>query len=132
MMRSGYQPKYGGGPPANPPNEGSSAMRPATEVTKEDIGDVLGGLMKRIDAEYQSMTENDVRARWYFKFDGEKPLRINIYEFHKMLELYRSSCRRWEEMHNGSSCVVERVRDKYLMPKIIEFEQNVREHVNAK
>lgn len=100
-------------------------------VTKEDIGNVLDGFVKRIDAEYQSMTEDDIRARWRFTFDPARALHINIYEFHKMLELYRSSCRRWEEMHNGSSCVVERVRDKYLMPKIKEFEQSVREHILA-
>jgi hypothetical protein len=38
-----------------------------------------------------------------------------------MLNLYQNKCRRWEEMHNGSSCVVERVRDTYVMPKIREW-----------
>lgn len=101
------------------------------EVTEEDVGKVLTGFMRRIDADYQGMSEDDVRARWYFTFDGEKSLTWNMYQFHSMLALYGGTCRRWEEMHNGSSCVVERVRDKYLMPKIKEFEASVRNHLAA-
>lgn len=35
--------------------------------------------------------------------------------------LYAHFCEKWEEQKNGRCCVVERVRDKYLMPKIKEF-----------
>lgn len=41
--------------------------------------------------------------------------------------MYARSCQRWEEIHNGYVCVVERVRDKYIIPKIKEFEQIVYE-----
>jgi hypothetical protein len=41
--------------------------------------------------------------------------------FYDMLRLYAGQCRRWEEHHNGSCCVVERVRDTYIMPKVREF-----------
>ena len=51
----------------------------------------------------------------------------NLYKFSDALEMYKSRCRRWEEHHNGSSCVVERVRDKYLMPKIKDFLTKVSE-----
>lgn len=95
-------------------------------VTDKDLADVLGGFVQRIEAEYQTMSEEELRERWYFNFDGEKSLTWNIYQFTGMLDLYKRSCRRWEEMHNGHCCVVERVRDKYLMPKIKEFEDDVR------
>lgn len=66
------------------------------------------------------------KPRWYFQWEPERSMTWNIYKFHGCLSLYGGSCRRWEEMHNGHVCVVERVRDKYLMPKIKEFERMLR------
>ena len=95
-------------------------------LSDEDIGNALMGIMRRFDAEYKTMSEADLEQRWYFRHDPDKSLAWNIYSFHGCLTLYGGSCRKWEEMHNGSSCVVERVRDKYLMPRIKEFEQLLR------
>lgn len=94
-------------------------------VTADDIGKALTGMLRHIESEYQAMTEVDLAQRWYFKYEPEKPVWWNMYQFHGCLTLYGGSCRRWEEMHNGSMCVVERVRDKYLLPKIKEFERTV-------
>ena len=63
---------------------------------------------------------------WHFKFDASKSAAANIYNFTEMLGLYGKLVRRWEEHHNGSCCVVERVRDKYLMPKIERFAADMR------
>ena len=100
------------------------------EVSEDDIGKALTGMMRSFDAEYQAMLEADLEKRWYFRYAPEKPLKWNIYQFHGCLTLYGGSCRKWEEMHNGSCCVVERVRDKYLMPKIEEFERMLRNRLS--
>lgn len=97
-----------------------------TEITQDDIGAVLMGMLRRFDDEYQTMSEADLEKRWYFRWESGSSVAWNIYQFHGCLTLYASSCRRWEEIHNGYTCVVERVRDKYLMPKIKEFEQALR------
>jgi hypothetical protein len=93
----------------------------AEKITPSAIGAVLDGIMARANDELANMPESQLEQFWYFEWNpGKSPAR-NTYEFTKMLDLYRSQCRRWEEMHNGRACVVERVRDKYLMPKINEF-----------
>lgn len=94
---------------------------PDDEVTQAAIGNVLTGMMQRIDAEYDTMSEDDLRQRWYFTYRPEQSVEWNMYSFFEMLGLYRGACRRWEEKHHGHMMVVERVRDKYLMPKIREF-----------
>ena len=96
------------------------------QTTEEDIGKAITGMLRSIDAEYEQMTEEDLASRWCFTFDPERSMEVNMYLFYDRLALYAGSCRRWEEKHNGSCCVVERVRDKYLMPKIREFAEHVR------
>ncbi|MBO9428763.1 hypothetical protein [Sulfitobacter sp. R18_1] len=95
------------------------------EVSSSDIKDAMDVLAASIEIEYRHMTEEQVAAKWYFEFDPDKSVEANMYSFSQHIEMYRSSCRRWETMHHGSSCVVERVRDKYLMPKIKEFSRQV-------
>ena len=85
------------------------------------IGNVLTNLYSSFQAELFSKTQAGLEDYWHFKFSDKTSPVLNIYEFHEMLELYSDSCRRWEEHHNGPCCVVERVRDKYLIPKIREF-----------
>jgi len=97
-----------------------------TDETEDEIGRALSGMMRAFTAEYEQMQEVDLEDRWHFKFNPALSLERTLYEFHGMLTLYAGSCRRWEEMHNGRSCVVERVRDKYIMPKIREFAAQIR------
>lgn len=97
------------------------------EVTKEDIGKVITSIASAFDAELYGKTESELEEYWFFKFDREELLERNIYNFYDMLKLYGNFCRRWEEHHNGSCCVVERVRDKYLMPKIKQFVKDIRQ-----
>lgn len=98
------------------------------EDLKKGIETVVTSMVSRFDQELYALTEEELRARWYFIYDATKSKARNLYEFSEMLELYRRTCRRWEEHHWGSSCVVERVRDKYLMPKIHEFLANQETH----
>lgn len=92
-----------------------------SEVTQADIGTVILGLLDSDRHELESMTQADLEKFWFYRPDPKRTPAHDAYEFFKMLELYRGQCRRWEEIHNDSCCVVERVRDTYLMPKIRQF-----------
>jgi len=98
-----------------------SAEEKEISITEEDIGSVILSLADRFKSELMSKTEEELEDCWFFKWEEKASLEQNLYEFHSNLTLYGNFCRRWEEAKNGSCCVVERVRDKYLMPKIREF-----------
>lgn len=91
------------------------------DEVKKEIENVINGMLAGIEKELQEMSQDQLESYWFFKWDDTKSKEWNTYQFHDLLRLYGSQCRRWEEKHNGSGCVVERVRDKYLMPKIREF-----------
>lgn len=91
------------------------------EITGEDVGKVLASMASSFDAELCALPENELESRYHFKWDAAAGIEWNTYKFSDMLEMYKRACRRWEEHHNGGCCVVERVRDKYLMPKVREF-----------
>jgi hypothetical protein len=92
-----------------------------TELTKENIENVLDSLLSSEKAELVNKTQAQLEDYWHFLYEPAKSKEWNLYQFTKALELYKSQCRKWEEHHNGNACVVERVRDKYLMPKIKSF-----------
>lgn len=94
---------------------------------KAALGDVFGGVLRRAHEELQAMKQEDLEQFWFFQEDATWRPEWRAYEFFKCLEMYRSKCRRWEEIHNPDlCCVVERVRDTYLMPKIKEFLKDVK------
>lgn len=93
-----------------------------TEVSVDAIGAVLSGVLCRSNEELLATPEDRLDVQyWHFRFDAGKSAAANLYRFCGALELYQRSCRRWEEHHGGTCCVVERVRDKFLMPKINAF-----------
>jgi len=98
----------------------------AEEVSTELIGTVLNGVLGR---EYQKLLateEGDLRKHyWFFKYEKDNSPSWNLYQFSQCFEHYRLRMRRWEEYHNGTRCVVERVRDQYLMPEVNEFVTNI-------
>lgn len=96
------------------------------KVTHDAIESVLNSLLERSEAELQQIPRTELDRYWHFKWDDMVSLETNLYLFHDRLKLYSSFCRRWEETHNGHCCVVERVRDTYLMPRIREFSDKVR------
>ena len=93
-----------------------------TEVTQQDIADVLTEMVARFSEELFSIENPAGLDRfWFYSHDAAKSQEHRLYAFHKALTIYGNQCRRWEERKNGSCCVVERVRDTYLMPKIRHF-----------
>lgn len=90
------------------------------------LKEVIPKLIDSFDKELFSKSQEELEEYWFFKYDDSLIKEQNLYEFTKMLELYRSSCERWEEHHNGSVCIVERVRDKYLWNKIQNFIKDLR------
>ena len=93
-----------------------------TEVTTEALEAVFTGMLQRAQDELAEITDPaELERFWYFKYDKARSDAANLYEFTEMLDLYRRKCRSWEEQHNGISCVVERVRDQYLWPKLQQF-----------
>ena len=92
-----------------------------SEVTKEDIESVLTGIVSRGKEELYSTPQSELDKYYYFQYDFTRSKEWNLYRFTALLDLYKRQCRAWEEHHNGMSCVVERVRDTYLMPKIRQF-----------
>lgn len=98
------------------------AMKDAVpKLTSDDLAEVFGGILKRSDDELLACTQEQLERYWFFKWNPDRSKAWNFYEFHELLDLYRRKCRQWEEHYNGHVCVVERVRDKYLLPKIEAF-----------
>lgn len=90
-----------------------------------EIKNAIEALSQSFDDELFSKKESELEEYWFFVWDENVSIPQNLYEFWDMLSLYENHCRRWEEKHNGSICIVERVRDKYLMPKINEFARHL-------
>jgi hypothetical protein len=88
---------------------------------EETLKSVIAGLVNTFDEELQTSTQEELEKYWFFVWDDDSSVQWNTYQFFDLLNLYANHCRRWEEKHNGSVCVVERVRDKYVMQKISSF-----------
>ena len=98
------------------------------EITKKDIKETIESLHSIFQKELFECNQQDLEEKyWHFKYNEKLSLERNLYHFYDMLRLYGNFCRRWEEHKNGSCCVVERVRDKYLMPQINQFVKMVKE-----
>jgi len=91
------------------------------KITQADIAEVVTSMAAKNDERLLALPERELGAYWHFNWDYAKSREVNMYDFFSSLKLYEFFCRRWEEHYNGISCVVERTRDKYLMPKIREF-----------
>lgn len=91
-------------------------------VIDADFKGIFGALIARSDDELFNTKKEELQRKYFhFRWDESESLAANLYTFTDMLELYRRSVRRWEENSHGSCCVVERVRDEYLMPEIMSF-----------
>lgn len=102
-----------------------------SEVNEGDIAECIDDLVSSFNREYQEMEKADLETRWFFQFDPKKSARWNLYKFYDCLKMYQHACRKWEEIHNGSVCVVERVRDEYLIPKIDQFAVDFQNHLTT-
>jgi hypothetical protein len=102
-----------------------------SDITLSDIGKALSDLSAAFDADLYTKTRDQLENYWHFIFDHKSSLEDNIYRFQDLLQLYASFCKRWEQHHNGHCCLVERVRDQYLRPKIKRFAADVRAMILA-
>lgn len=91
----------------------------------DEIKNTIEALAQSFDNELFGKLESELEEYWFFTWNENATIPQNLYEFWDMLSLYEHHCRRWEEKHHGTVCVVERVRDKYLMPKINEFARHL-------
>lgn len=91
------------------------------KITEKDIGDVVASIASRADSELLALNERELADHWYWRWDDGRSVEWNTYKFSDALSAYKRRCRQWEEHHNGICCVVERVRDKYVMPRVREF-----------
>ena len=137
----GYYVRYADGYESFSPAEAFEAgYKPAEALEMEDIlnksvkliailEDTLSGLLSNIEKETLGKSEEELKEDWYFRWEDGQGLEWNLYLFMDMLSLYKKNCEEWEEHHNGSCCVVERVRDKYLWPRINEFLEQLKENL---
>lgn len=88
---------------------------------EKEIRDVMTGIVTSHRNEVINTQQDQLDKFWYVKYDPTMSKAWNLYQFSQQLESFKRDCRTWEEHHNGHSCVVERVRDTYLMPKIKQF-----------
>lgn len=101
------------------------------DIERKELEDAIVAMAKGFSQELFALSESELANQWHFKWDDSRSVSSNLYNFFSMLELHKNRCRRWEEHHNGSCCVVERVRDKYLMPRIRDFAAELRRAVAA-
>lgn len=101
-------------------------------LSENQIGEVITGISKRLDNDLLSTSADLIAAEWYWHWDKGQSVEWNTYKFSDILEMHKRRWRRWEEHHNGSFCVVERVRDKYVMPRVREFLDALARHQAAK
>lgn len=99
----------------------------STKITKDTIESVIDNLNNGFDKELFKLKQNELEKYWFFKYDKNQSIERNTYLFYDFLKLYEHHCERWEEHFNGSICIVERLRDKYLYPKINEFISSLKE-----
>ncbi len=94
---------------------------PENTFATSDLAEFLTTLSTRMKTDLVSLSREDLERYWDFEIDPAASKPWNVYKFHRALSTYGRACRQWEEVHNGYACVVERVRDHYLLPKIQEF-----------
>ena len=99
-------------------------------MNKNTIQDVLLLMQTRIENDIKNEKEEDLEKHWRYKWDNINSIEENMYNFYDMLDLYSSHCKHWEEIHNGMCCLVERVRDKYIFPKIKLFIKDLQNNLN--
>ena len=104
---------------------------PQLVVSDQAIDEALTSMVRRFDEELYAMSETELAAKWFFRWDHRFSIEWNFYEFSDMLEAHKRQCRQWETHHHGSTCVVERVRDKYLMPLIKAFMVELQQRSSA-
>ncbi len=95
------------------------------------FADVCTRIVSSDDAALAAMANDGLEQYWHFTYSETASPASNLYAFSQALELYGHFCERWESAHHGPVCVVERVRDRYLMPKIQAFVAMQQAHLST-
>lgn len=107
-------------------------MSEPAEVTTRALVEVCGGILDRENAKLLALSQEQILALWHWRWNEKEYVETNIYGFCEALALYKRCYTQWEIHHNGVSGVVGRVRDKYLMPRIREFQAELNKHAVTK
>jgi hypothetical protein len=94
---------------------------------EKNLGEAITALSTSFDDELFNKKQSELEEYWHFKFNPKLSLEDNLYGFWDLLNLYSGFCERWESNFGGYPCIVERVRDKYVMPKIRQFIKDIKE-----
>jgi hypothetical protein len=97
-------------------------------TNEQEIKKTIIGMAAKAASELLALDENALAATWFWQWDNCESVEWNTCEFNDDLDAYKRRCRGWEEHHNGGGCVVERVRSKYLMPRVREFLDELAAH----
>jgi hypothetical protein len=104
----------------------------AASINQRTLQRALADTVTVLDARGKSdlfaMSQRELLDSAPFSFEAGRNEAENLYRFVRDMIGYSSRCRRWEEHHNGSCCVVERVRDTYLRPRMIRFLEDMQRH----
>ena len=93
----------------------------ADDAFREVIDEIATALAKTYNSELIALSPEEIANEWHWKWEEDGSIEWNTYRFSDILELQKRRWRQWEEHHNGTVCIVERVRDKYVMPRVQEF-----------
>lgn len=107
-------------------NEAAGRRSIRDRAMSDPVGDAVIETIKRERTALLSLEEADLAAQWNWRWEETRSLEWNVYSFSDHLEKHKRRCRQWEEHHHGGCCVVERVRDKYVFPRVREFLAEVR------
>lgn len=101
-------------------------------LTKDQIGEVITSLAAALNNNLLALSADEIEDEWCWRWEEGRSDEWNAYMFMDALALHRRRWRRWEEHHHGSCCVVEHVRDKYVMPRIRAFLAELATHQQLK
>jgi hypothetical protein len=90
-------------------------------VNVREIEKAMKGFVEKSEADLLAMSADEIANEWWWTWLEWRTIEWNTYSFSSTLESHKRRWRKWEEHHHGSCCVVKRVRNKYVMPRIREF-----------
>lgn len=100
-------------------------------MTQDAMEKVINSIIESQKKELFSKTQEELEYYWSYDFNNINAPKIKLYTFYDALKNYEYNCSQWEEHHNGSICIVERVREKYILPKIKRFLEKQKEETDS-
>ena len=76
---------------------------------------------KKFESVLYNTERKELEQFFHWKWIDRESMEWNTYQFSHLLEIYKRSCRRWEERRFGKEGAKERVQELYAMPKVRLF-----------